>query len=143
MKGSCLCGAVAYEVESPASGLRIGLCSCRSCRKAHAAPYNVYASVPRENFRWLHGEENTRIYESSPGKNRHFCSVCGSQLVAEHTNEPSVLLRVALLDDDPGTRPVEHIFRSQEVPWCTWEGDDIERYTEWPLSHRPIARNDQ
>jgi ADP-ribosyl-[dinitrogen reductase] hydrolase len=42
-----------------------------------------------------------------------------------------MLLRAALLDDDPGTRPVEHIFRSQEVPWCAWEGADIERYAEW------------
>jgi ADP-ribosyl-[dinitrogen reductase] hydrolase len=131
MKGSCLCGAVAYEADPPAGGLRIGLCSCRSCRKAHAAPYNVYASVPRENFRWLRGEDRTRIYESSPGKNRHFCAVCGSQLIAEHPGEPNVLLRAALLDDDPGTRPVEHIFRSQEVPWCAWEGADIERYAEW------------
>ena len=37
MKGSCLCGTVAFEAEPPAEGLRIGLCSCPSCRKAHAA----------------------------------------------------------------------------------------------------------
>jgi len=106
MKGSCLCSAVAYEVSRPADGLHIGLCSCRSCRKAHAAPFNVYASVPRADFRWLRGEDKTRIYESSPGKNRHFCSVCGSQLIAEHPGESNVLLRVALLDEDPGARPV-------------------------------------
>ena len=75
MQGSCLCGAVAYEATPPSSGLQIGLCSCRSCRKAHAAPANAYASVPRKNFRWLRGQDKTSIYESSPGKNRHFCSV--------------------------------------------------------------------
>jgi hypothetical protein len=143
MKGSCLCGAVAYEVSRPAAGLHIGLCSCRSCRKAHAAPFNVYASVPRENFRWLQGEDKTRIYESSPGKNRHFCSVCGSQLIAEHPGESNVLLRVALLDDDPGARPVEHIFRGQQVPWCDWESGAIARYEEWGPSGEPTARNAQ
>lgn len=131
MQGSCLCGGVAYEVSPPAAGLQIGLCSCRSCRKAHAAPFNVYASVPRESFRWLRGADKARIYQSSPGKNRHFCSVCGSQLIAEHPGEATVLLRVALLDDDPGTRPVEHIFRSQRVPWCDWESLGIARYEEW------------
>jgi ADP-ribosyl-[dinitrogen reductase] hydrolase len=143
MKGSCLCGAVAYEVRRPTAGLHIGLCSCRSCRKAHAAPFNVYASVPRENFRWLQGEDKTRIFESSPGKNRHFCSVCGSQLIAEHPGESNVLLRVALLDDDPGARPVEHIFRGQQVPWCDWESDAIARYEEWGPSGEPTARNAQ
>jgi hypothetical protein len=128
MKGSCLCGAVAYDVAPPAGGLQIGLCSCPSCRKAHAAPFNVYASVPRANFRWLQGKDRTRIYESSPGKNRHFCATCGSQIVAEHPGEPNLLLRVALLDDDPGARPATHIFRSYEVPWCAWDGNDIKRY---------------
>ena len=37
MKGSCLCGAVAYEATLPADGLHIGFCSCPSCRKAHDA----------------------------------------------------------------------------------------------------------
>jgi len=132
MKGSCLWGAVAYEAEPPASGLRIGLCSCRTCRKAHAAAFAVTAPVPRDTFRWLRGEDKLGIYESSPGKNRHFCTVCGSQLIAEHPGEPNVLLRVALLDGDPGTRPVDHIWRSHEVPWCAWDDPALERYAEWP-----------
>jgi ADP-ribosyl-[dinitrogen reductase] hydrolase len=132
MQGSCLCGAVAYEAEPPASGLRIGLCSCRTCRKAHASPFAVTAPVPRETFRWLRGEGKLRIYESSPGKNRYFCMICSSHLIAEHPGEPNVLLRVALLDDDPGARPVDHIFRSHEVSWCAWEGRDIKHYAEWP-----------
>ena len=130
MRGSCLCGAVTYEAKVP--NLLIGHCSCRTCRKAHAAPFAVTAPVPRENFRWLRGQDKLRIYESSPGKNRYFCTICSSHLIAEHPGGPNVLLRVALLDDDPGTRPVNHIFRSHEVPWCAWEGDHIEHYAEWP-----------
>jgi hypothetical protein len=137
MKGSCLCGAVVYEATLPADGLHIGFCSCPSCRKAHAAPFNAYASLPRENFRWLRGQDRTRIYESSPGKNRHFCSVCGSQLIAEHPGESNVLLRVALLDDDPAARPVEHIFLGQKVPWCDWEVPGIARHDAWGPGGEP------
>jgi ADP-ribosyl-[dinitrogen reductase] hydrolase len=97
--------------------------------------------VPRENFRWLRGADKARIYESSPGKNRHFCSVCGSQLIAEHPGETNVLLRVALLDDDPGARPTEHIFRSQQVPWCDWESAAIARYEDWGPSGEPMAKD--
>jgi hypothetical protein len=139
MKGSCLCGAVVYEATLPADGLHIGFCSCPSCRKAHAAPFNAYASLPRENFRWLRGQDRTRIYESSPGKNRHFCSVCGSQLIAEHPGESNVLLRVALLDDDPAARPVEHIFLGQKVPWCDWEAPGIARHDAWGPGGEPRA----
>ena len=73
----------------------------------------------------------SRVFESSPGKQRRFCSVCGSQCIAEQPAEPHVLLRVATLDDDPGAKPVIHIWRSHEVPWCACEGA-IKDLAEWP-----------
>jgi len=132
MKGSCLCGAVAFAAEPPSSGLRIGFCSCPSCRKAHAAPFNAYASVPRAGFRWLRGQDQVRSYRSSPDKQRHFCGTCGSQLMAEHTDADSVILRVALLDEDPGARPVEHIFLGHIAPWCDWAAPGLARHDEEP-----------
>jgi len=129
MRGSCLCGAITYEAEAP--NLLIGHCSCRTCRKAHAAPFAATARVPRDKFRWLSGEDRLSSFESSPGKNRLFCSVCGSHLIAERPAEPHVILRVATLDEDPGTKPAVHIWRSHEVPWLAYEGD-IKRYEEWP-----------
>ena len=51
MRGSCLCGQIEYEVsrlDSP-----IEHCSCRYCRKAHAAAFNTAAAVKLEHFRWL------------------------------------------------------------------------------------------
>ena len=78
-RGSCLCGAVAYEVAAP--DLKIGHCSCRTCRKAHAAPIAATARVPRERFRFLRGEDRLTAFESSPGKLRRFCSACGSHEV--------------------------------------------------------------
>jgi hypothetical protein len=129
MRGSCLCGAVAYEALPPKSGLRIGLCSCKTCRKTHAAPFIATAPVPRATFHWLRGRDKLRAFESSPGKNRHFCTICGTHMIAEHPGEPNILLRVALLEEDPGVRPVDHIFRSHEVPWCAWE--DAMGFAEW------------
>ncbi len=128
MKGSCLCGAVTYEVGP--YDMKIGLCSCRTCRKTHAAPFVATARVQRDNFRWLSGEDKLRAFESSPGKNRHFCTVCGSHLIAEHPGEPHVILRVASLDDDPGARPLIHIWRSHEVPWCV-SGPEVKSFAEW------------
>ena len=96
MRGSCLCGGIAYEItrlDSP-----IEHCSCRYCRKAHAAAFNTSAGVRREHFRWLRGAERLRTYESSPGKRRSFCGRCGTQLVAERDGLDLLMLRVATLD---------------------------------------------
>lgn len=38
-------------------------------------------------------------------------------MMAERTGEPRVILRVAILDDDPGVIPAVHIWTSHDVPW--------------------------
>jgi hypothetical protein len=129
MKGSCLCGAVEYEIDQ--LDMPIGHCHCHTCRKAHAAMFASTAGVEREHFRWLKGEEQLTAFESSPGKLRHFCSVCGSHLVAERPAQPLVIVRVATLDDDPGSKPAMHIWSSHDVPWLQ-DGRDIPSYQEWP-----------
>src|SRR5215469_15639083 len=129
MHGSCLCGAVHYEIDGLSGP--INHCSCRTCRKAHAAAFTSTAAVDRTHFRWLAGEDKLSSFESSPGKLRHFCSTCGSHLVAERAVQPHVILRVATLDDDPGRKPEFAIWRSHEVPWLDY-GRDVSRCAELP-----------
>lgn len=128
MKGSCLCGSITYEVDQ--LDYPIQHCSCRTCRKAHAAAFNTTAGVLNEHFHWLAGEERLSSYESSPGKRRYFCSNCGSQLVAERLGNPHLVVRVATLDEDPNVRPGGHIWTSHEVPWLEF-GPQIPAYPEW------------
>lgn len=118
LRGSCLCGSVAFEVAELASP--IGHCHCTTCRKAHSAAFATTARVARSAFRWLRGEDHRRHFESSPGKLRHFCGTCGTQLMAEWTDQPEVILRLGALDTDPGVRPVVHIWVSDAVPWLEY-----------------------
>ncbi len=127
MKGSCLCGAIEYEIDS--IDMPIAHCHCRTCQKAHAAAFASTAGVMHEHFHWLKGEEMLSSFESSPGKLRYFCSRCGSHLVAERVNQPHVILRVATLDEDPGITPQMHIWTSHDVPWLKYQG--IPSYPEW------------
>lgn len=126
MHGSCLCKAVEYEVDALSSN--VSFCHCQTCRKAHAAPFNATAVVKREQFRWTKGEDKLAAYESSPGKLRHFCSVCGSHLLAELVGKPNVVLRVATLDEDPGVRGERHVWTSHNVPWLNYK--DLSEYPE-------------
>ena len=68
LKGSCLCGAVRYEIDR--LDTPIGYCHCTTCRKAHAAPYAPTARVARNGFRLVAGEEKLSAFESSD------CSCC-------------------------------------------------------------------
>lgn len=132
MKGRCLCGGIAYEVDRLDTPIQH--CSCKTCRKAHAAAFNTAAGVLREHFRWLKGENMLKSFESSPGKLRYFCSNCGSQLVAERQRQPHVVVRVATLDEDPLVKPERQIWKSHEVPWLEY-GPQVDVYWEWEPGH--------
>lgn len=127
MKGSCLCGAIEFEIDSV--DMPVVHCHCRTCQKAHAAPFATTAGVMREHFRWLKGEEMLSLFESSSGKLRYFCSVCGSHVVAERVSLPHVIVRVATLDEDPGIVPQMHIWASHDSAWLGYHG--IPDYPEW------------
>ena len=115
MQGSCLCGSIQYEVDEFAGP--IVHCHCRKCRKAHGSAFSTTAPVLREHFRWTIGADLLAYFESSPGKRRHFCSNCGSHLMAEWLDKPGVIIRMGCLDDDPGSRPKAHIWRSESACW--------------------------
>ncbi len=66
MRGSCLCGSVTYEVDALA-GPMVN-CHCRTCRKAHAAPFAPTARARRDAFRWTGDAQALGSFESSPGK---------------------------------------------------------------------------
>ena len=129
LNGSCLCGAVQYEIDR--IDMPIGHCHCKTCRKAHAAAYATTAGVMRGHFRWKSCEEKLSSYESSPGKLRRFCSICGTHLLAERPAQPHIILRVPTLDDNPNLKPTMHIWTSHDVPWVADEGE-LPRYKEWP-----------
>lgn len=115
LKGSCLCGAVTYEVDGEPGP--IIHCHCQTCRKTHGSAFSSVMPVSREHFRWVAGEEGLKAIESSPGKFRRFCSNCGSHIVAERLDQPNVLLRLGCLDTEIQETPKAHIWRSDGASW--------------------------
>ena len=115
LSGSCLCGAVRYEADAALDG--IIHCHCATCRKAHGSAFSSLAAVPRGQFRWISGEDRLTSFESSPGKFRRFCSICGSQIFAERIDKPVVLLRLGCLDSQINPSWQSHIWRSDAADW--------------------------
>lgn len=126
--GSCLCGAVRYEIEGHL--VDAGNCHCSMCRKAHGTAFATYANVDPKEFHWTCGEELVSCYESSPNSNRMFCSVCGSTLGAtEGGRIDSVTL--GTVERDPGITPRSHIFVGSKAPWHDIT-DSLPQFAEWP-----------
>ena len=109
IKGSCLCGAVSFEVEG-AFEHAPEACHCTQCRKQTG---HLWAGVNvRRTALTLHGAEKVAWYASSEQVRRGFCSVCGSSLFWSPTIEgyPWISVAMGLFDLPTGTRLAKHTF---------------------------------
>ncbi|HEX5044356.1 MAG TPA: GFA family protein [Candidatus Polarisedimenticolaceae bacterium] len=115
--GSCLCGAVRFEITGPF--LRAGHCHCSRCRKHSGTAVCTQARVRREYFRLLAGEASIRVYRPADGAAvKAFCLTCGSSLFGGSWPEgQEVSIRLGAFDGDPGVRPQYHTFVASRAPW--------------------------
>jgi len=130
IRGSCLCGAVRYEITTPFEGMHH--CHCSRCRKAHGAAFSTFAQTKEAGLRMAAGADKVRDFQSSEHVLRSFCVDCGSNLFFRF--EPlaeAVWVAVGTLDDDPGMRPEAHIFAASIAPWHEIT-DDLPRFEEYP-----------
>jgi hypothetical protein len=115
-KGSCLCGAVKYEIRG-----NIGAaiyCHCSRCRKATATAFATNASVAAGDFFIIEGASALKAFESSPGVHRHFCSNCGSPVISRRDAMPDVVrLRLGTLDTPMLAPPTAHYFVASKAGW--------------------------
>lgn len=130
LTGSCLCGGVGYRIAEIAGPYVY--CHCRSCRKASGSAFAANVPVPVEAFSLLHGREQVRYFESSPGKRRHFCGHCGSPLYTTVDARPdTVRVRLGTLDTVFAEPPAAHIFTDEMAPWHSI-ADGAPRFGGWP-----------
>ncbi len=116
LTGGCLCGRIRYSIEGP-FGL-VANCHCTMCRKAQGCAFATNAPVARRDFRVLQGAEFITEYESTEGKFRCFCRVCGSPIYSHRVADPTVVrIRFGTLDGDPGVRATLHYAVDSKAPW--------------------------
>lgn len=128
LKGSCLCGAIKYEMLSHPKA--VSHCHCSQCRKGHGAAFATYGIVPRTDLRFVAGEGYVAGYASSPGVLRQFCKQCGANITwSQTTGEDADQVSVALgtLDTPIEPRQQEHIEVASKASWYRIED-------HWPRS---------
>ena len=114
LAGSCLCGARRYEIDGEVRGVYV--CHCSLCRKASGSVGNSILIVPKEDFRWVQGEDHGTTYELRPTYTITRCKTCGTPLPAEE-DEKAVYVTAGTLDVPLGAGVRTHLFCASRADW--------------------------
>lgn len=117
VRGSCLCGAVAWLVEGKPEIARH--CHCLRCRRARGALHSSNMKLPMDGVRFSRGEERVRTYEVPEARyyTQCFCAECGGPVPRLDPERRIAIVPLGSLDDDPGIRVDAHIFAGSRAPW--------------------------
>lgn len=104
-KGSCLCGAVGFEVSGKLPAPTA--CHCTQCRK-HTGNYEAGTDVPRSAVA-IQGGEKITWYRTETVR-RGFCSICGSSLFFDADGAEWLGISMGLFDTPTETKLRMHVF---------------------------------
>ena len=130
-RGSCLCGAVHYEISGAPT--KFYHCHCTRCRKATGTGHASNLLVKPGSIKWIKGEELIKGYkvpEAIRFTNR-FCSVCGSRVPRYAKEIDTIVIPAGSLDSDPPISPQARIFWDSRASWSC-SGDDLPVHSEYP-----------
>ncbi|NMP16249.1 GFA family protein [Thalassotalea sp. Y01] len=115
--GSCLCGQVTYQIETPLSIFQY--CHCSRCRKVTGSGFAPNIFVPLSQFSWLTGEHLLKRYEIPDAKYfaSCFCGQCGSNLPWLTKTGQIYVLPAGTLDDEIEIKPSQNIFCDERPNW--------------------------
>ena len=130
LRGSCLCGAVKYEVTGEPK--RFYHCHCSRCRKATGTGHASNLFIQPGALKWLHGEEQIRAFKVPEAKRftNNFCATCGGRLPRQAKDTDVVMIPAGSLDDVAPIKPQARIFSGSRASWSCVD-DELSVYSEY------------
>ncbi|WP_245595747.1 GFA family protein [Marinomonas ushuaiensis] len=93
-------------------------CHCSLCRKNSGTAFATNGFINSSEFEITSGENNLSTFSFKPGRNRHFCTSCGSPVYSSNEQDPNrYRIRLGILDTDIIERPISHNFVSSKANW--------------------------
>ena len=134
-QGSCLCGGISFSIQGPLAPIQV--CHCGQCRQAQGGPVATNIPVDATALQFSQGLDLLQQYESSPGKIRAFCKVCGSPVYSKRESLPGVLrIRAGLLQEPIDTQLAFHAFTGSKASWWPIQAG----LPEYPEGAAPITQ---
>ncbi len=109
-QGSCLCGAVRFEVAGELSGP--DGCHCVACRKS-SGHFFASTDVAKADLT-VTGAEHVRWYQSSEKVRRGFCGTCGSSLFWDPVFRDWMGVAMGAFDAATAVHLTRHIFVAEK-----------------------------
>ena len=128
--GSCLCGAVRFEILGDFE--RFFLCHCGRCRKDTGSAYaaNLFSSTAKVN--WLSGQAGIKTFRlPSTRQEKSFCLECGSAVPGIQMDGAVLVVPAGSLDSAIETRPDAHICVASSAGWDR-RLEDVHRFDGLP-----------
>jgi hypothetical protein len=104
--GSCLCGAVTFRIEGEIAAPQA--CHCVTCRK-QSGHYGAFARSLKANL-VMTAAGGLTWFQSSEQVRRGFCSICGSTLFFDPTDQDWTSVAMGAFDGTTGAKLSVHIF---------------------------------
>ena len=105
LTGSCMCGAVQYDIHGELRD--VIACHCNKCRK-FSGHFSAATAVPPERLKLLN-REGLRWYRSSANAERGFCCHCGSALFWKPESGEHISIFAGTIDGQTRLRVASHI----------------------------------
>ncbi len=117
LRGSCLCGEVAYVLEEAPA--RAHACHCSRCRRAHSAAHATNLFTTARGVRFTRGEDRVSRFKLPDARffAQHFCRTCGAPMPRIDPERDVAIVAMGTLDDDPGPLDIRHIYVGSKAPW--------------------------
>ena len=124
--GSCMCGSIKFETTG--HPFDVAYCHCESCRRHNATPVVILAGFKTDQVRFFGIKR--KIYNSSPGVERAFCSNCGTPLTWEGKFGDMgqvIEIHTGAFDKPEKLTPTGHAFEPERIKWFD-TADNLPRY---------------
>lgn len=114
--GSCLCGAVRFEIAGAFQ--HFFLCHCGRCQKGSGSAHGANLFAPNAEIAWLSGEAKVTSFTLAGTRHaRRFCSTCGGALPSVQMDGQLLVVPAGSLDTPVTMRPDAHICVSSRASW--------------------------
>lgn len=124
MKGSCFCGQVKFQLDTDKDELY--QCHCSICRKITGSVATTTIVVEGDEFKWLSGEENLKLFVHQNGRRSVFCQSCGSPAPDPNPDKSLYWVPAGLLTNHENMSVTSHIFTGSKADWDNTEKNGMQ-----------------
>ncbi len=127
-KGSCLCGAVQFNVTGPLRDILY--CHCEQCRKTSG--HHFAATGCQDELLLITEDRGLKWFESSERAKRGFCCECGSSLFWKHKKLDYTTILAGSLELPTNLKARAHIFVKDKADYFDLK-DGLPQYEGYPV----------